>query len=156
MNKQPGRYDITLRAASDDGRPLPDPATFAAVASRTASSMNAGVICVVRVAAPDRPSAVAVALAVVAGTLKAAIGSGHPAGERPVPAIMRRFEEHRLPELVVAAVAHDSDVSHPAATAHPGDRPRPKKQARTGAAPTDIPLFRRSIVSRSMSSRLNS
>jgi hypothetical protein len=32
-----------------------------------------------------------------------------------VPAVVRRFKEHRLPELVVAAVARDSDVSHAAA-----------------------------------------
>ena len=58
----------------------PDPATFAAAASQAASSRNASVvsahtaeeiICVVSVAAPDRPSAVAVALAVVADALKA-------------------------------------------------------------------------------------
>jgi hypothetical protein len=33
-----------------------------------------------------------------------------------VPAVVRRFEEHRLPELVVAAVARDPDVSHAATT----------------------------------------
>jgi hypothetical protein len=75
-----GRYDVTVRAVSDDGHPLPDPAAFAAAARRAASSMNASVIsahtaeetiCVVGVAAPDRPSAVAVALAVVAGALNA-------------------------------------------------------------------------------------
>ena len=32
-----------------------------------------------------------------------------------MPAIVRRLEEHRLPELVVAAVACDPDVSHAAA-----------------------------------------
>jgi hypothetical protein len=32
-----------------------------------------------------------------------------------VPAVVRRFEEHRLPQLAVAAVARDSDVSHAAA-----------------------------------------
>jgi hypothetical protein len=31
-----------------------------------------------------------------------------------VPAVVRRVEEHRLPELVVAAVAGDPDVSHAA------------------------------------------
>ena len=41
MNKPPGRYDVTVRVASDDGHPLPDPAAFAAAASRTASAMNA-------------------------------------------------------------------------------------------------------------------
>jgi hypothetical protein len=34
-----------------------------------------------------------------------------------VPAVVRRFEEHRLPELVVAAVAGDQDVSHAAVAA---------------------------------------
>ena len=36
-----------------------------------------------------------------------------------MPAVVRRFEEHRLPELVVAAVARDPDVSHAAAAAGP-------------------------------------
>ena len=80
MNKPPGRYDVTVRVAGDDGH-LTGPAAFAAAASRAASAMNATVIsahtaqeviCVVGVAAPDRPSAVAVALAVVAGALNAA------------------------------------------------------------------------------------
>jgi len=87
-NKPPGRYDVTVRVARDDGRPA-DPAAFAVAASRAASSVNASVlsahtaeeiICVVGVAAPDRPSAVAVALAVVAGALKA---------EEPVPSASR-------------------------------------------------------------------
>jgi hypothetical protein len=78
MNKPPGRYDVTVRVARDGH--LPDPAAFAVAASRAASSRNASVvsahtageiICVVCVAAPGRPSAVAVALAVVAGALKA-------------------------------------------------------------------------------------
>ena len=80
MEKPPGRYDVTVRADRDDGYPFPDPAAFAVAASRAASSLNASVvsahtaeeiICVVGVAAPDRPSAVAVALAVVADALKA-------------------------------------------------------------------------------------
>ena len=79
MDKPPSRYDVTVRVAKDDGH-SPDPATFAAAASTAASSRNASVIsahtaeeviCVVCVAAPDRPSAVAVALAVVADALKA-------------------------------------------------------------------------------------
>ena len=79
MDKPPSRYDVTVRVAKDDGQP-PDPATFAAAASKAASSRNASivsahtaeeVICVVCVAAPDRPSAVAVALAVVADALRA-------------------------------------------------------------------------------------
>jgi hypothetical protein len=80
MNKPPGRYDVTVRVAGDDGH-LTGPAAFAVAAGRAASTMNASVlsartaqeiICVVGVAAPDRPSAVAVALAVVADALKAA------------------------------------------------------------------------------------
>jgi hypothetical protein len=79
MDKPPSRYDVTVRVAKDDGH-SPDPATFAAAASTAASSRNASiisahtaaeVICVVGVAAPDRPSAVAVALAVVADAVKA-------------------------------------------------------------------------------------
>jgi len=57
------------------------------------------------------------------------IRSSHPAGERPVPAVVRRFEEHRLPELVVAAVAGDSDVSLCRGRAW-----RPPGPARTGTA----------------------
>ena len=77
MDKPPDRYDVTVRVAGDDGHHL-DPAAFAVAASRAASSMNASVIsahtaeeimCVVGVAAPDRPAAIAVALAVVAGAL---------------------------------------------------------------------------------------
>jgi hypothetical protein len=79
MNNPPGRYDVTVRVAKDDGH-SPDPAAFAAAASQAASRVNASVlsahtaeeiICVVCVAAPDRPAAVAVALAVVAGALNA-------------------------------------------------------------------------------------
>jgi hypothetical protein len=79
MDKPPSRYDVTVRVAKDDGH-CPDPATFAAAASTAASNRSASiisahtaaeVICVVGVAAPDRPSAVAVALAVVADALKA-------------------------------------------------------------------------------------
>ena len=79
MDNPPSRYDVTVRVAKDDGH-SPDPAAFAAAASQAASSMNASVIsahtaeeiiCVVCVATPGRPSAVAVALAVVAGALKA-------------------------------------------------------------------------------------
>jgi hypothetical protein len=79
MDKPPCRYDVTVRVTKEDGH-SPDPATFAAAASQAASSRNASivsahtaqeVICVVCVAAPDRPSAVAVALAVVADALSA-------------------------------------------------------------------------------------
>jgi len=79
MDKPPSRYDVTVRVAKDDGHP-PDPATFAVAASEAASGRNASVvsahtaeeiICVVCVAAPDRPAAIAVALAVVADALRA-------------------------------------------------------------------------------------
>jgi hypothetical protein len=39
----------------------------------------------------------------------------HPAAQGLVPAVVRRLEEDRLPELVVAAVAGDHDVAHAAA-----------------------------------------
>jgi hypothetical protein len=80
MDNPPSRYDVTVRVDRDHGHPFPDPAAFAVAASRAASSMNASVvsahtaeeiICVVGVAAPDRPSAVAVAVAVVADALSA-------------------------------------------------------------------------------------
>ena len=79
MDKPPSRYDVTVRVAKDDGH-SPDPATFAAAASTAASTRDASiisahtaeeVICVVCVAALDRPAAVAVALGVVADALKA-------------------------------------------------------------------------------------
>ena len=79
MDKPPSRYDVTVRVAKDD-EPPPDPATFAAAVAKAAARRNASavsahtaaeVICVVSVAAPDRPSAVAVALAVVADALRA-------------------------------------------------------------------------------------
>jgi hypothetical protein len=77
MDEPPSRYDVTVRVAKDDGR-QPDPAAFAVAVGKAASSRNASVvsahtaeeiICVVCVAAPDRPSAIAVALAVVADAL---------------------------------------------------------------------------------------
>jgi hypothetical protein len=80
MDKPPGRYDVTVRVDRDDGHSLPDPAAFAVAASRAAAGLNAGVvsartageiICVAGVAAPYRSSAVAVALAVVAGAFTA-------------------------------------------------------------------------------------
>jgi hypothetical protein len=48
-----------------------------------------------------------------------------------VPAVVRRFEEHRLPELIVAAVTGDPDVSHAAAA--PGRLPGRLAQARRPA-----------------------
>ena len=79
MDKPPSRSDVTVRVAKDDGH-SPDPATFAAAANKVAASRNASVvsahtageiICVVCVAGPDRPSAIAEALAVVADALRA-------------------------------------------------------------------------------------
>jgi hypothetical protein len=78
MNEPPSWHAVTVRVPSDDGH-QPHPAAFAVAASQTASSRNASVvsahtadeiICVVSVAAADRPSAVVVALAVVAAALK--------------------------------------------------------------------------------------
>ena len=48
-----------------------------------------------------------------------------------MPAVVRRFEEHRLPELVVAAVACDPDVSHAAVA--PGCLPGRLAEARRPA-----------------------
>jgi hypothetical protein len=59
------------------------------------------------------------------------IRSAHPACERPVPAVVRRFEEHGLPELLMATVARDPDVSHAAAT--PGRLPGRLAEARRPA-----------------------
>jgi hypothetical protein len=79
MDRPPSRYDVTVRVAKDDGQ-SPDPATFATAANKAASSRNASlvsahtaeeIICVVCVAEPDRPAAIAVALAVVADALRA-------------------------------------------------------------------------------------
>jgi hypothetical protein len=78
MNEPPSRYDVTVRVAHDIGH-QPNPAAFAVAATQAASSRNASVmsvhtageiICVVSVHAPDRPSAVVVALAVVAEAVK--------------------------------------------------------------------------------------
>jgi hypothetical protein len=86
MNESPNRHDVTVRVASDDGH-QPNPAAFAVAASRAASSRNASVvsahtadeiICVVTVAAADRPSAVAIALTVVAGAFNAEDGVRSP------------------------------------------------------------------------------
>ena len=76
MDKPSSRYDVTIRVAKQDCH-QPDPAAFAVIASQAASSRVVSMhtaqenICLVSVAALDRPSAVAVALAVVAGALKA-------------------------------------------------------------------------------------
>lgn len=79
MNEPPRRSDVAVRVAKDDGH-QPGPAAFTVAASRAAGAKNASVIsvhtageitCVAGVAAPGRPSAVAVTLAVVVAALKA-------------------------------------------------------------------------------------
>ena len=78
MTELPIRYDVTVTVAGDGGCG-PDPSGFAVAAGRAASSRNASVmsahtwekiISIVTVEAPDRSSAVAVALAVVSGALR--------------------------------------------------------------------------------------
>ena len=78
MNKPPSRYEVIVRVAQSDGH-QPGPATFAVAVGTAASSRNASVsahtaeeiICIVCVAAADRPAAMAVGLAVVAEALRA-------------------------------------------------------------------------------------
>lgn len=69
------KYDITLTL----GSPLPRPEVFAAAAQQAAVSRDASImsahtagqtVSIVTVAAPDEPSAVAVALAIVSDALK--------------------------------------------------------------------------------------
>jgi hypothetical protein len=78
MAEPPIRYDVTVTVATDGGCG-PDPSEFAVAAGQAASSRNASVmsahtwdkiISVVTVQAPDRSSAVAVALAVVSEALR--------------------------------------------------------------------------------------
>jgi hypothetical protein len=78
MTEPPSRYDVTITVDRDGGH-LPNPAEFTmaaglAATSRSASIMSAHtaekIISIVTVEAPDRPAAVAVALAVVAEGLK--------------------------------------------------------------------------------------
>ena len=123
MNGLPSRYDVTLRVASDDGR-QPDPAAFAAVASQAASRGNASVVSahtageVICLSALPRQTDRQRLPSPWPSSPKRSrlrVGSGHPAGERPAAAVVWRLEEHRLPELVMAAVAGDADVSHAAA-----------------------------------------
>jgi hypothetical protein len=80
MNESPRRHDITIRVVKEAGH-QPDPAAFATAGELAAAARNASVIsaltaeeiiCVVSVtAAADSPDAVAVALAIVAGALRA-------------------------------------------------------------------------------------
>jgi hypothetical protein len=78
MTELPIRYDVTVTVATDGGWG-PDPSGFAVAAGQAAASRNASVmsahtwekiISVVTVQAPDRSSAVAVALAVVSEALR--------------------------------------------------------------------------------------
>jgi len=55
-----------------------------------------------------------------------------------VPAVVRRFEEHRLPELVVAAGARGPDVSHAAAA--PGRLPGRLAGSPGGPVPSRLAL----------------
>jgi hypothetical protein len=73
MTEPPSRYDITIAVDRDGGR-LRGPAEFAMAAEQASSARAARVmsahtaeqiISIVTVEAPDRPAAVAVALAVV-------------------------------------------------------------------------------------------
>jgi hypothetical protein len=78
MTELPTRYDVAVTVARDGGCG-PDPSEFAVAAERAALRRNATVmsahtwekiISVVTVGAPDRSSAVAVALAVVSEALR--------------------------------------------------------------------------------------
>lgn len=86
MYETPGRHHSTVWVAAADGQ-QPDPAAFAVAASQAAAGKNATVvtahtareiICVVSVAALDRASAVAVALAVMAAAVNAGGQVGSP------------------------------------------------------------------------------
>ena len=83
MTEPPIRYDVTVTVATDGGCG-PDPSWFAGAVGQAASSRNDSVmsahtwdkiISVVTVEAPDRSSAVAVALAVVSQALRCPAGS---------------------------------------------------------------------------------
>jgi len=83
MTELPCRYDITVTITKDGGT-LPDPGDYArraglAASSRAATIMSAHtaekLISVVTVEAPDRPAAVAVAMAVVSEGLRRPVSS---------------------------------------------------------------------------------
>jgi hypothetical protein len=78
MNEPLNPYDVTVTVARDDGY-FPGPSEFGVAAGQAAASRNATVmtahtaekiISIVSVQAVDRPSAVAVALAVMAEALR--------------------------------------------------------------------------------------
>jgi hypothetical protein len=88
MNEPPRCHDITIRIATEASRHR-DPAAFAVAAGRAAAAGNAcilsahtagEIICVVSVPAAAGPEAAAIALAVVAGALKA--GNAVPSPSR--------------------------------------------------------------------------
>jgi hypothetical protein len=66
-----------------------------------------------------------------------------------MPAVVRRLVEHRLPELVVAAVAGDPDVAHAAAA--PGRFPGRLADAR---GPAHLRLARPQLVTERAALRL--
>jgi hypothetical protein len=76
MNEPPRRHDITIRIATEPGR-QPGPAASAVTASRAAAAQNASILTahtaeeIVSILAATGPEATAIALAVVAGALKA-------------------------------------------------------------------------------------
>jgi hypothetical protein len=91
MTEPLSRYDVTVTIGSDGGS-LPYPAAFAVAADQAAWSRFASIISahladkiisVVTVAAPDRPAAVAVALAVVSDALKRQALSPSQAADHP-------------------------------------------------------------------------
>jgi hypothetical protein len=125
MTKLHGRYDVTVRVAYDNVH-QPDPAAFAVAASRAASGGDARR----RQRAHGRRDHLWLPFMHPTGPQQLpspwpssprrsspTLGPRHPAGERLVPAVVRRFEEHCLLEQVVAAVACDADVSQTAAPA---------------------------------------
>ena len=84
MNESASRYDVTVTVAREGGH-FPGPAEFAMAAKLAAVSRSASVvtahtagqiISVVTVQAADQPSAVTVALAVVAEALRCPAGPG--------------------------------------------------------------------------------
>jgi hypothetical protein len=108
MYEPPGRYDIIIRIARDNGQ-LPDPARYAAAADQAASRRSASIvsvhtadtiISVVTVYAPEWYAARAVARAVVSDALEVRASltsqSGRDARRRVAA------QKCHLPELVRA------------------------------------------------------
>lgn len=88
MYEPPGRYDVVIRVARDDGQ-LPDPDTYAMAADRAASRRSASIvsvhtadtiISVVTVHAPGWYAAQAVARAVVSDALEFQASSSSQSG----------------------------------------------------------------------------